>query len=80
MVRAGPRPASLRILTIASDSITWCTPPRVVKTIGQVFGLTVRSRSFGGNIAAWLNSHVRDEVWSYVKLNEDAGAKRSTAW
>jgi len=24
---------------------------RVVKTLGQVFGLTVRSRSLGGNIA-----------------------------
>jgi uncharacterized protein YbjQ (UPF0145 family) len=27
---------------------------RVVKTIGQVFGLTVRSRSLGGNIAPRL--------------------------
>jgi len=45
---------------------------RVVKTIGQVFGLTVRSRSLGGNIAAWLKSLVGGEVRSYVKLNEDA--------
>lgn len=45
---------------------------RVVKTIGQVFGLTVRSRSLGGNIAAWLRSLVGGEVRSYVKLNEDA--------
>src|SRR5580658_8499042 len=45
---------------------------RVVKTIGQVFGLTVRSRSLGGNIAAWLKSLVGGEVKSYVKLNEDA--------
>lgn len=45
---------------------------RVVKTIGQVFGLTVRSRSLGGNIAAFLKSLVGGEVRSYVKLNEDA--------
>jgi len=45
---------------------------RVVKTLGQVFGLTVRSRSLGGNIAAALKSLVGGEVRSYVKLNEDA--------
>jgi uncharacterized protein YbjQ (UPF0145 family) len=45
---------------------------RVVKTIGQVFGLTVRSRGLGGNIAAGLKSLVGGEISSYVKLNEDA--------
>ena len=45
---------------------------RVVKTIGQVFGLTVRSRSIGGNIAAGLKGLVGGEIGSYVKLNEDA--------
>lgn len=45
---------------------------RVVKTLGQVFGLTVRSRSLGGNIAALLKSLIGGEVRSYVKLNEDA--------
>lgn len=45
---------------------------RVTTTIGQVFGLTVRSRSLGGNIAAWLKSLVGGEIRSYVKLNEDA--------
>ena len=45
---------------------------RVVRTIGQVFGLTVRSRSLGGNIAAWLKSLAGGEIGSYVKLNEDA--------
>lgn len=45
---------------------------RVVKTIGHVFGLTVRSRSLGGNIAAGLKSLVGGEIGSYVKLNEDA--------
>jgi uncharacterized protein YbjQ (UPF0145 family) len=45
---------------------------RVVKTIGQVFGLTVRSRSIGGNITAGLKSLAGGEIGSYVKLNEDA--------
>ena len=31
---------------------------RVVRTLGQVFGLTVRSRSLGGNLAALLKSLV----------------------
>jgi uncharacterized protein YbjQ (UPF0145 family) len=45
---------------------------RVVTTIGQVFGLTVRSRSLGGNIAAALKSLAGGEIRSYVKLNEDS--------
>jgi uncharacterized protein YbjQ (UPF0145 family) len=45
---------------------------RVVRTIGQVFGLTVRSRSLGGNITAGLKGIVGGEIGSYVKLNEDA--------
>jgi uncharacterized protein YbjQ (UPF0145 family) len=45
---------------------------RVIKNLGQVFGLTVRSRSLGGNIAAFLKGLVGGEIRSYVKLNEDA--------
>jgi len=45
---------------------------RVVKTIGQVFGLTVRSRSVGGNLAALIKSLAGGEIRSYVKLNEDS--------
>ncbi len=45
---------------------------QVTKTFGQVFGLTVRSRSLGGNLAAFFKSLVGGEIRSYVKLNEDA--------
>lgn len=45
---------------------------QVVQTIGQVFGLTVRSRSVGGNIAAFLKTLAGGEIKSYVKLNEDS--------
>ncbi len=44
----------------------------VVQTLGQVFGLTVRSRSLGGNLAAWFKSLAGGEIRSYVKLNEDS--------
>jgi len=44
----------------------------VVATLGQVFGLTVRSRSIGGNITALLKGLVGGEIRSYVKLNEDS--------
>jgi uncharacterized protein YbjQ (UPF0145 family) len=45
---------------------------RVVQTLGQVFGLTVRSRGLGGNITAILKSIAGGEIKSYVKLNEDS--------
>ena len=45
---------------------------RVTQTLGQVFGLTVRTRGLGGNIAAGFRSIVGGEVASYVKLLEDA--------
>ena len=62
-------PASRPMIVTTTENIP---EARVVKTLGQVFGLTVRSRSLGGNIAAFLKSLVGGEVRSYVKLNEDA--------
>ena len=35
---------------------------RVTRNLGQVFGLTVRSRSLGGNIAAGLKGLVGGEI------------------
>jgi uncharacterized protein YbjQ (UPF0145 family) len=62
------RPSQTMIVTTTENILD----ARVTKTIGQVFGLTVRSRSIGGNIAAALKSLVGGEIGSYVKLNEDA--------
>ena len=45
---------------------------RVRQVLGPVFGLTVRSRGFGGNLAASFRSFTGGEVKSYVKLLEDA--------
>lgn len=61
--------ASQAMIITTTENIT---EARVVKTVGQVFGLTVRSRSLGGNIVALLKSLIGGEIRSYVKLNEDA--------
>jgi uncharacterized protein YbjQ (UPF0145 family) len=45
---------------------------RVTAVKGETFGLTVRTRGLGGNIAAGLRSIVGGEVGSYTKLLEDA--------
>jgi uncharacterized protein YbjQ (UPF0145 family) len=45
---------------------------RVTRVIGQVFGLTVRTRGLGGNIAAAFRSVAGGEVSSYTRLLEDA--------
>ncbi|MBN8810561.1 YbjQ family protein [Sphingomonas sp. NPDC092331] len=44
----------------------------VVRTLGQVFGVVVRSRGIGGNISASLRSIVGGEIPEYTRLVEDA--------
>ena len=45
---------------------------RTVTTIGQVFGVVVRSRGIGGNIMAGLRSIVGGEIHEYTQLLEEA--------
>jgi uncharacterized protein YbjQ (UPF0145 family) len=45
---------------------------RVKQTLGQVFGLVVRSRGLGGNIVAGLRSIVGGEIVEYTQMLEDA--------
>ncbi len=45
---------------------------RVVKSLGQVFGVVVRSRGLGGNIVAGLRSLVGGEIHEYTQLLEEA--------
>ncbi len=61
--------SSRSMIVTTTENIPGAT---VVKTLGHVFGLTVRSRSLGGNIAAGLKSLAGGEIRSYVKLNEDS--------
>ena len=44
---------------------------RAVESFGQVFGVVVRSRGLGGNIAAGLRSIVGGEITEYTALVED---------
>jgi uncharacterized protein YbjQ (UPF0145 family) len=44
---------------------------RVAESKGQVYGLVVRSRGLGGNIAASLRSLVGGEIHEYTQLLED---------
>jgi uncharacterized protein YbjQ (UPF0145 family) len=44
---------------------------RVVETKGHVYGLVVRSRGLGGNIAAALRSLAGGEIKEYTELLED---------
>ena len=45
---------------------------RVVRSLGQVFGVVVRSRGLGGNIVATLRSIIGGEIPEYTSLVEDA--------
>lgn len=45
---------------------------RVKKTLGQCFGVVVRSRGIGGNIMAGLRSIVGGEIPEYTSLLEEA--------
>jgi uncharacterized protein YbjQ (UPF0145 family) len=44
---------------------------RVIETKGHVYGLVVRSRGLGGNIAAGLRSIGGGEIHEYTSLLED---------
>ena len=44
----------------------------VRQTLGQVFGVVVRSRGLGGNIAARLRSLVGGEITEYTQMLEEA--------
>jgi uncharacterized protein YbjQ (UPF0145 family) len=44
---------------------------RTVETLGQVFGLVVRSRGLGGNIVASLRTIVGGEIHEYTQLLEE---------
>ena len=45
---------------------------RITQTLGQVFGVVVRSRGLAGNVAAGLCSLVGGEITEYTQLLEEA--------
>jgi uncharacterized protein YbjQ (UPF0145 family) len=44
---------------------------KTVESLGQVFGVVVRSRGLGGNILAGLRSIIGGEIKEYTSLVED---------
>ena len=45
---------------------------RISRTLGQAFGVVVRSRGLGGNIVAGLRSLVGGEIHEYTQMLEEA--------
>ena len=45
---------------------------RIEKTLGQAFGVVVRSRGLGGNLMAGLRSIVGGEITEYTEMLEEA--------
>ena len=57
------------MIIVTTEEISGYT---IVETIGQVFGLVVRSRGLAGNIAATLRSLGGGEIIEYTEMLEDA--------
>ena len=53
---------------------------RTVTTLGQAFGVVVRSRGIGGNIMAGLRSIVGGEINEYTQMLEECAGTSPTAW
>ncbi len=57
------------MLVVTSETVAG---HRVRETLGQCFGVVVRSRGIGGNIMAGLRSIVGGEITEYTRLLEEA--------
>ena len=53
---------------------------RTVQTLGQCFGVVVRSRGLGGNVMAGLRSIVGGEIHEYTQLLEEGAGTPWTGW
>ena len=66
-IRAGLR--KTRVIVATTENIAG---HRTVQTLGQCFGVVVRSRGLGGNIIAGLRTIVGGEIHEYTQLLEEA--------
>ena len=57
-------------VTIVSSN--WIPGLKVIKTVGFVYGITVRSRGLGRNITAGLRSLGGGEIQEYVQMMEQS--------
>src|SRR6202012_2981988 len=61
--------AGMAMLGVTSEQIAGA---RVTRTLGQCFGVVVRSRGLGGNLMAGLRSIVGGEIHEYTQMLEEA--------
>lgn len=80
--RDGPlecsRNLSMEVLDVRHEMTTTCFDLpgyRVVRNLGLVRGVTVRSRGFGGQVAATLRSLGGGQIHEYVQLCEETRAE-----
>jgi uncharacterized protein YbjQ (UPF0145 family) len=66
-----PRVAQERTQHMIVATTPFVAGHRIVETKGQVYGLVVRSRGLGGNIAAAVRSLAGGEIKEYTQLLED---------
>lgn len=57
------------MIVVTTESITGY---QVEKVMGHAFGVVVRSRGIGGNLAAGLRSLIGGEIHEYTEMLEDA--------
>ena len=57
------------MIVVTTENVTG---HRTARMLGQCFGVVVRSRGLGGNIAARLRSIVGGEFHEYTQMLEDA--------
>jgi len=57
------------MIVATTEHVAGC---RTVKTLGQCFGVVVRSRGLGGNFMAGLRTIVGGEIPEYTQLLEEA--------
>src|SRR5437762_1390836 len=69
--RLAPRVRRAKGAAVIVSTAPFVAGHRVAETKGHVFGLVVRSRGLGGNIAAGLRSLVGGEIHEYTELLED---------
>lgn len=57
------------VIAVTTPTVTSMT---IVRTMGTVFGIVVRSRGFGGNVVAGLRSLAGGEIKEYTAMLEQA--------
>jgi len=58
-----------RMIMVTTNTVA---EARIVRTVGQAFGVVVRSRGLGGNLMAGLRSILGGEIVEYTQMLEES--------